>query len=55
MMKIAVKEFLQYRLSDTINAKVTLSKNGNDWVFQPDHMTLAFTVSERRYCKNYLL
>jgi len=47
---------LQYRLSDTINAKVTLSNvERQNWIFQSDHMTLAFTVTEKWYCKNSLL
>jgi len=30
------------------------SKDENNWVFQPDHVTLAFTVAKRWYCKNLL-
>jgi len=30
-MKIAIREFLRYRLSDTINAKVTLSDQKRKW------------------------
>jgi len=30
-------------------------KNEIYWVFRSDHVTLAFTASERRYCKNSLM
>jgi len=30
------------------------SKDKINWVFQPDYVTLAFIVAERRYCKNSL-
>jgi len=40
---------LQYRFSDTLNAKAEI-----DWVFRFDHMTLAVIVVEKQYCKNSL-
>jgi len=46
---------LQYYLLDTVKIEsyVIESKDEIDWVFRLDHMTLAFTVSERQYCKKY--
>jgi len=44
---------LQYYLSDTVS-HVIKSKDKNDWVFRPDYVILAFTISEKQYCKNSL-
>jgi len=45
------KEFLQYHLSATINAKDRKTQSISFF----DPITLAFIISERRYCKNFLL
>jgi len=49
------KEFLQYRLSATVNAKVIWSDRKTQSISFFDPITLTFIVSERRYCKNFLL
>jgi len=48
---------LQCRLSDTVNVKnhVIGSKDGIDWIFRADHMTLAITIVERQYWKDSLI